>query len=330
MPSDRDFSALEHADTRNLLVIAKNVTATAGELVRAHAPHTLTFKGDRDVTSNVDLAVEKLVRDLLHEQTPDAKFLGEEEGGSDLDKDDHPHWVLDPIDGTVNFIHGVPLCAISLSLVQGGRVLAAVIDLPFFDVQYSALLGHGSHVNDQKLRVSSTRQLAAALVSIDQFTFGEDAQYKNLVRHSLIRHLATHVQRVRILGTSAIDLAWTAQGRLDACIMMGNKPWDTSAGILIAREAGARILDVDGSDHSMHSSTTIAVTPALENDLMPVLRAALADVAPVSCNAGVRSHANEPLAPYPRHHRMRFRRGCAFPSRRVCAFPSRRVCAVLR
>ncbi|MGH4022051.1 MAG: inositol monophosphatase family protein, partial [Pseudonocardiaceae bacterium] len=147
-----------------------------------------------------------------------------------------------PIDGTVNYLHGAPLYAIFLSLVRNEVALAAVIDLPFLGTQYSALRSHGSYANNERLHVSARQKLDAALVSIDQYTFGENAQRKNNVRHSLTKHLASHVQRIRMLGTSAIDLAWTAQGRLDACIMLGNKPWDTSAGVLIAREAGARVL----------------------------------------------------------------------------------------
>lgn len=146
------------------------------------------------MTSDVDITVEKMVRDFLYKHTPDAGFLGER--------------------------------------------------------------------------------------NADQYTFGEDAQRKNKLRHRLTKHLASHVQRIRMLGTSAIDLAWTAQGRLDACIMLGNKPWDTSAGVLIAREAGARVLDLDGSDHSNGSSATIAVTPTLEHDFMSIVRTALSDITP--------------------------------------------------
>jgi len=89
-----------------------------------------------------------------------------------------------------------------------------------------------------------------ALISIDQYAFGEDAERKNRWRLRLTERLAHDAQRVRMLGSSAIDLAWTAEGRLDACVQFGNKPWDTSAGVLIAREAGARVLDHDGSEHS--------------------------------------------------------------------------------
>jgi myo-inositol-1(or 4)-monophosphatase len=213
--------------------------------------------------------------DFLHNKTPEVGFLGEEEGG---DSAGHELiWLLDPIDGTVNFLHGFPLCAVSLSLCHAGTVVAAVIELPFMRSQYTALLGQGAFADGKRLRVSATSTLADALISIDQYAFGEDAERKNCLRLRLTERLAQDAQRIRVLGASTIDLAWTAEGRLDACIMLGNKPWDTSAGVLIAREAGARVLDHDGSEHSQESSSAIAVTPALEADLMAVVRAALAE-----------------------------------------------------
>ena len=280
MLSDHDADRVNDRDAGHLLAIAKAATATASELVRASSPRTLTTKGDRDVTSDVDVAVETVVRDFLHKHTPHAGFLGEEEGGTS--PGDGYRWILDPIDGTINFLHHVPLCAISLSLVCDEVTLTSVIDLPFLGAQYSALRGYGAYANGTRLRVSTTHELRNALVSIDQYTFSNNASLKNDLRHKLVGHLAPQVQRVRMFGTSAIELAWMAQGRLDACVMLGNKPWDTSAGVLIAQEAGARVIDLDGSDHSPDSAATIAVTPALEHDLMSVVQSALADAAPVN------------------------------------------------
>lgn len=258
-------------DQRHYLAIARRAASEAAELVRTHTPGKLTEKGDRDPVSEVDLAVERFVRDFLHNKTPDVDFLGEEEGG---EPDGHRLlWMLDPIDGTVNFLHGFPLCAVSLSLIAANSVVAAVIHLPFIATQYTALLGQGAFADEKQLRVSQTSTLADALVSIDQYAFGEDAERKNRWRLRLTERLAHDAQRVRMLGSSAIDLAWTAEGRLDACIQFGNKPWDTSAGVLIAREAGARVLDDDGSEHSQHSRSTIAVTPPLEADLIAAVQA---------------------------------------------------------
>jgi myo-inositol-1(or 4)-monophosphatase len=236
-------------------------------------PGRLTEKGDRDPASEVDLAVERFVRDFLHNTTPEIGFVGEEEGGNSSSHE--LLWLLDPIDGTVNFLHSFPLCAVSLSLCDASTVVAAVIELRFLGSQYTALLGQGAYADGKRLHVSETSTLADAPISIDQFAFGEDVERKNRLR--LTERLAHDAQRIRILGASAIDLAWTAEGRLDACIMLGNKPWDTSAGVLLAREAGARVLDQDGSEHSQQSHSTIAVTPALEADLMAAVQAILAD-----------------------------------------------------
>ncbi|MGH3938158.1 MAG: inositol monophosphatase family protein [Pseudonocardiaceae bacterium] len=261
----------------HLLATAKEAADMARKLVRSGAPRTLTWKGDRDITSDTDVAVERVIRDFLRTHTPSVGFLGEEEGGSKLG--DGYQWILDPIDGTINFLHGVPLCAISLSLIHDGTTLTSVIDLPFLDARYSAVKGCGSYVNDQRIHVSNTATLRNALVSIDQYTFDENSTQRNKVRHHLAGKLATQVQRLRMIGASGVDLAWTAHGRFDACVLLGNKPWDTSAGVLIAQEAGARVLDLDGSDHSLDSLATIAVTPALEHELMSVIHEAIDPVA---------------------------------------------------
>jgi myo-inositol-1(or 4)-monophosphatase len=266
---------ISEQDQRHYQATARRAVAEAAELVRTHTPGKLTEKGDRDPASEVDLAVERFVRDFLHNKTPEIEFLGEEEGGHLAG-----HgllWMLDPIDGTVNFLHGFPLCAVSLSLFDADTVVAAVIDLPFIGTQYTAILGQGAYADNRRLRVSQTSTLANALISIDQYAFGDDAERKNRLRLRLTERLAHDAQRVRMLGASAIDLAWTAEGRLDACIMLGNKPWDTSAGVLIAREAGARVVDQDGSEHSPQSLFTIAVTPTLEAELMAAVQATLAE-----------------------------------------------------
>ena len=266
---------ISEQDQRQYLAVARRAVTEAAEVVRTHTPGRLSEKGDRDPASEVDLAVERFVRDFLHNKTPEIGFLGEEEGGNSTG-----HgllWLLDPIDGTVNFLHGFPLCAVSLSLCEANTTVAAVIDLPFIGSQYTALRGQGAYADDKRLHVSQTSMIADALISIDQFAFGDDAERKNRLRLRLTERLAHDAQRVRILGASAIDLAWTAEGRLDACIMLGNKPWDTSAGVLVAREAGARVLDHDGFEHSQQSHSTIAVTPALETDLMAAVQAALAE-----------------------------------------------------
>ena len=264
---------IDQSQTAALLHLASRAADIARDLVLTRSPGQLSIKGDRDLASEVDLAVERSVRAFLQRESPEIGFLGEEEGASNGGT--ALQWILDPIDGTVNFLHGVPLCAVSIGLVAHGATLAALIDLPFLGTRYTALKHEGAHCGERRITVSSSTSLASALVSVDQYAFGHNHEHKNWQRHRLIAELVKRVQRVRIIGASAIDLAWTADGRLDACVMLGNKPWDTAAGVLLAREAGARVVDEDGSEHSYSSQITIATSPKLERELMEVVKAAL-------------------------------------------------------
>lgn len=257
----------------DLVAIAREAVHRAGAIVRTRRPGRVTDKGDRDLRSDVDLVAEQTVRGFLAQETPDIPVLGEEEGGT------RPGtgrlWVIDPIDGTVNYIHGVPLCAVSLSLLQDKAPISAATHLPFLGTTYTACNEGGTYVDGQRVRASSTVSMRHALVSIDQCTFtGPDPQDTNATRLGLIRHLVPRLERLRILGTSALDLAWTADGKLDACIIMANNPWDTSAGVLLAREAGAVVVDLQGRPHSYNSGSTLAAAPGLAAELLAVIRKA--------------------------------------------------------
>lgn len=255
----------------DLVAIASEAVHRAGAIVRTRRPGRVTDKGDRDLRSDVDLAAEQTVRRFLAQETPDIAVLGEEEGGKQAGTG--RLWVIDPIDGTVNYIHGVPLCAVSLSLLQDRSPISAATHLPFLDTTYTACTDGGTYLDGHQVRASSTVALRQALVSIDQYTFtGPDPQDANATRLGLIHHLAPRIQRLRILGTSAIDLAWTADGKLDACIIMANNPWDTSAGVLLAREAGAIVVDLQGRPHSFDSRSTLAAAPGLAAKILAVIR----------------------------------------------------------
>ncbi|MFF5082083.1 inositol monophosphatase family protein [Actinoplanes sp. NPDC000266] len=229
--------------------------------MRTMQPGLLTAKGDRDMASEVDYAVEDRVRTFLAEHTPEIGFLGEENGPSGTA--DGPTWALDPVDGTVNFVHGSPLCAISLGLITENRSVIGVIDLPFLGNRYSAAEGNGAHADGNPIRVSTTRRVSDAVVAIGDYAVGDGAAEKNRARFALTQRLAENVQRIRMHGSAAIDLAWLAAGQVDAVVMLANKPWDTAAGVVIAREAGALTADRDGSAHSFESSATIAANPNL-------------------------------------------------------------------
>lgn len=256
-------------DIRTLLPIAEHAATIAADIIRTKAPGIVTAKGDRDMVTEVDYAVEQAVRDFLAHETPEIAFLGEEEGlthtGTGL------MWALDPVDGTANFLHGIPLCAVSLGLIDKNIPTLGVIDLPFLDTRYTAAEGAGAQANGAEINASHTRDLNAAIVSIGDYAVGTGAQERNRPRLALTHELAARVQRVRMFGSAAIDLAWVADGKTDALVMLSNNPWDTAAGIIIAREAGAAVVDLDGSPHTMNAKATIAASPKLVADLVELI-----------------------------------------------------------
>jgi myo-inositol-1(or 4)-monophosphatase len=259
-------------DPRSLLPVAFQAADIAADMMRTRRPATVTEKHDRDLVSDVDLAIERQVRAHLAGATPDVGFLGEEEGQSGGAAGGWL-WTLDPIDGTSNFAHGIPLCATSLALLHDGRPVLGVIDAPFLGLRYHALDGHGALAGGHRMAASSTGRMKDAVVAVGDYATGPRADHKNQQRLALTIQLAPRVHRVRMIGSAALDLAWVAEGRLDAAIMLANKPWDTAAGVLLAREAGAAVVDIDGSAHTFDSAATIAGPDALISQLLPLIQA---------------------------------------------------------
>jgi myo-inositol-1(or 4)-monophosphatase len=253
-----------------LLPIATEAVSRASHMIREQAPGAITRKGDRDPATEVDYAVEREIRDYLRDRTPDIGFLGEEDGPFG-DETAEYMWALDPVDGTVNFIHGIPLCAVSLGLVHHETAQLGVIDLPFLNLQYTATLGGGAFLAGQRLHVSGTTTIEDSVIALGDYAVGANASSKNAERIEITRRLASRVQRIRMFGSATIDLAWMAEGRVDACVMLSNKPWETAAGVLVAREAGALVVDRYGEPHTARSTSTIALVPAVRDELMQLL-----------------------------------------------------------
>jgi len=196
-------------------------------------------------------------------------FLGEEEGATG--PNGAPMWALDPVDGTANFVRGLPLCAVSLALIHDDQPVVGVIGLPFLAARYWAEEGQGAYRDGRRIRARDTSDLNAAIVAFGDFAVGEGAPRSNLLRLELLDRLAARAERVRMVGSAAIDLAWLAEGMFDMSITLLNQPWDMAAGVVIAREAGARVFDTDGSDYRMQSTATLAATPGLADQLIRLL-----------------------------------------------------------
>jgi myo-inositol-1(or 4)-monophosphatase len=257
-------------ELEELLKQAEMSVGAASDLVRARALGNVRPKDDRDFVSDVDLAVEREVRASLAHHAPEIGFLGEEEGWTSVEHNE-AYWVLDPVDGTTNLVKYLPLCAISLGLVVGQETVLGVVDLPFLGWRYTALAGKGAFRDGRRLEASPTDRLADAVVALGDYAVGVDATRKNRERIAVTEVLAASVQRIRMFGSAAIDLAWVAEGRLDACVILSNKPWDTAAGALLAREAGAQVVDLSGAPHTLTSTATIAAAAPLAEPLVALL-----------------------------------------------------------
>jgi myo-inositol-1(or 4)-monophosphatase len=251
--------------------IAGKAMDLAAELLRARLPSVVNAKGDRDMVSDVDLEIERAVRGYLHEHSPEVGFLGEEEGATPAPGGGGLRWVLDPIDGTANFVKGIPLYSISLALINDEEPVLGIINVPPEGCRYSAVEGLGAYCNSTGIRVRRTARMADAVVTVGDYAVGEQAEMKNQIRVAVARLLAERVQRVRMLGSAAIDLAWLAHGRTDASITFGNSPWDTAAGVILVREAGGHVVDADGKRHTMGSGSTIAANAELLDGLLDLI-----------------------------------------------------------
>ncbi|PZF92494.1 inositol monophosphatase family protein [Micromonospora deserti] len=257
------------SDYGELLPVATEAVARAAEMMRHRSPGALTVKGDRDFASQLDYEIEREIRALLDEATPEIGFLGEEDGASGGGK---MQWVLDPIDGTANFVRGIPLCAVSLGLLHGNQAVLGVIELPFLGNRYAAAECAGATVDGKPIRVSVTSKLNDAIVAIGDYATGADAPTRNRRRLALTASLAQTVQRVRMTGTAALDLAWLAEGRIDAAVTLSNHPWDMTAGVAIAREAGGLVVGSTGEPHNKTSAITVASSPQIAEHLLHLVR----------------------------------------------------------
>jgi myo-inositol-1(or 4)-monophosphatase len=228
-------------------------------------------KGPGDFVTNADERTERILREELKKARPAYGMLAEEGGATKGSDPDH-RWLVDPIDGTTNFIHGVPLIAISIALERKGEIIAALTYNPMMDELFTAERGRGAFLNERRrLRVSARRDLKDALLSCGlPHDDSDDA-------HRFNRELAAlqgHSGGFRRTGSACLDLAYVAAGRFDGYWERGLKPWDIAAGSLLLREAGGRILDLDGKQDALATGNVIASNAELFDDLYKRLRGA--------------------------------------------------------
>jgi myo-inositol-1(or 4)-monophosphatase len=257
-------------NAQDLLKLATEVATEAARLIVERRRGTITVADTKstvtDIVTAVDRESEELIRARVLEARPEDSFLGEE--GDDVNGSSGVRWVVDPIDGTVNYLYDIPTYAVSIAVeVDGQTVAGVVVDAPKGEV-FTATLGGGAYVDGRPIRVSDCSDLGKALVGTG---FGYDATRRQ-VQAEVIQQLITKVRDIRRIGVGAIDLCYVACGRLDAVYERGLNPWDYGAGALIASEAGAAVGGIDGAPVSPEMS--IAATPAVFKPLHDALAAA--------------------------------------------------------
>ncbi|NUT51674.1 MAG: inositol monophosphatase [Saccharothrix sp.] len=257
-----------------LAEIAQKAVDIGSDLIKNTRPQTVTEKSDRDTYTDVDVRIEQQIRAYLAKVTPEIEFIGEEGNDSQNLPDKKAVWVLDPIDGTANFVHKIPLCAVQIALIHDRTIRVAAINLPYMGMKYHAARGMGAYSNGRQIKVSSTEKLAGSIVSIGDYATGRYARQKNQKRIALTSNLAENVERIRMFGSAAHDLAWTAEGRTDAAVILSNKIHDIAAGALIAQEAGALVLDSSGNPYTFDSSNILVATPAIADAMLRIVQAA--------------------------------------------------------
>lgn len=268
---DRSATALAGASEARLLLAAEAAVDVGARIMRQGRSHigALIAKGDRDFATDVDLHIESAIKSSLAAAAPTIPFLGEEEGGETDSA--RARWVLDPIDGTINFARGHPQCAISLALVAAGEPVLGIVDAPFLGERFIARRGQGAYLNGHRIAIWEVPDLREAIVGIADFKVGLGSEEENRVHLAALARFARESLRVRMLGSAALDLAWLACGRLNATLMLSNLPWDVTAGLLLVREAGGIVYDYDGSPHNAESRYTIASVPSLVRPVLHIV-----------------------------------------------------------
>lgn len=245
------------------------VRAGAEELTRYfNRDYKITHKeGVNNLVTEADHAAEAAILNVIKSHFPDHQILAEESGA--LIQDSEYKWIIDPIDGTVNFSHGIPLCCVALALEKDGEIILSAVYAPLLNELFVAEKGAGATLNDKKIWVSEeTRVLNACLVTGFPYTYinmpnGPLEVFGRLIKKGI---------PVRRLGSAAIDLCWVACGRFDGFYEHKLEPWDSAAGFLMVEEAGGKVTDHMGNKFSPYQHRIVATNGKIHDALLSVIK----------------------------------------------------------
>jgi len=231
----------------------------------------VSVKGPGDFVSTADLRAERTLRTELTRARPGYGLLFEEAGAAP-GSDPRHRWIVDPLDGTTNFLHGIPHFSISIALERDGEIVAGVVYEPTRDEMFAAEKGLGAYVNDRRLRVSARRQLSESVIGTGM-PFGARAGQTGYLE--TLEAIMRATSGVRRMGSAALDLAYVAAGRYDGFWEFGLAPWDIAAGMLLIREAGGYVSDVAGGHDMMTTGDVLAANDHIHLPLARLIKEAM-------------------------------------------------------
>jgi len=274
MAASHDPISPERLD--QFLAVAVDAARQAGRLIheRVRDRHNISFKagGAYNIVTEMDTASERLIQEIIRSHDPDARFLAEESGGDD--ELERPTWVIDPIDGTVNYAHGIPIYTISIALVVGGETQLGAIYDPSVDELFTAIRGRGAWLNGEAMAVSTTETLSRSVL-VTGFPYNVHENPYGCI--DAFVHLLKRGVPIRRLGSAALDLAYVAAGRFDGYWEVALGPWDVAAGLLMITEAGGRV-DTYGdqpTEGRLLTDRILATNGRVHEELRGVLRDSL-------------------------------------------------------
>ncbi len=248
----------------NFLDGAIEIAREAGEILLAHRGVSFEYKGDHDLVTAADRASEQLILKRLRERFPDHGIVAEEGGRAEMQAE--MRWYVDPLDGTTNFAHGYPMWNVTLGLAMKGEIIAGVVYDPLNRELFTAERGAGARLNGAPIHVSKAQTVAESLVSTG---FPNHNREKNANIHFYFQ-LAMMTHGVRRGGSAAIDLAYTACGRLDGFWEFGLNPWDMAAGSLLVEEAGGKVSGMRGEPYSVIGPHVLADNGLIHDETLQV------------------------------------------------------------
>jgi myo-inositol-1(or 4)-monophosphatase len=253
----------------DILQIAEVIARQAGVVLMegyGNVRH-IQQKGVIDLVTEFDRRSEEVIISAIQENFPDHAILAEESGHNKTTSE--YQWVIDPIDGTTNFAHAIPIFSVTIALLRNNSPVVGVAYDPFRNEMFSAEVGQGATLNNRPIHVSSQTDLGQAVISTG-FPYDLRTNPRNNFAQFVQFQLRT--QAVRHLGSASLDCVWTAMGRLDGYWEFGVKPWDIGAGALIVREAGGRVTSVDGADNFLSDNSILVSNDLLHEQMLRVLR----------------------------------------------------------